>query len=404
MKNSFCLVLIAAAVVGLFSFPVRAADYPSAEIAYQQMLNSDRPESEVFLRSVRLKRIRSSAQRFLREFDKHLDELLATRHRGVRDYLEHSSYLRLLAARQLKDQEEDILEYALERAQESRKQALLARTLSEAVKNFNDPVQEFTEDDTGLLAEIDALVPFIKKQVIEPNFARAFRKDLPGFKEVYPSSGGPGQISGQEFTPNRYAITFDDGPSSEHTPEILKALTDHGLKATFFWLARATTKYPDVVQKVKQADMILANHSFHHVLLSKATDEQIAEEVLRAQQELTKDYGFAPQYFRCPYGACGAEGSKVRQTIADEKMISVIWNIDSIDWQDRNWHSVLERVQKQMKLRGRGIILFHDIHPQSVAASNHLMEELAKGVKAKTHRVLTVKQAIEELTSEGGMK
>lgn len=404
MKNSFCLALFAAAIGFLFSFQTKAADYPSAEIAYQQMLISDRPESEVFLRSIRLKRIRSGAQKFLREFDRYLDELISAPRRGAKDFLEHPSYLRLLAARQLKDQEEEILEYALDRAQADRKQVLLARTLSEAIKSMNDPVVELTEDDTGLLTEVDSLVPFIKKRVIEPNFSRAFRNDTPGSKDIYPDSGGPGQISGQEFIPNRYAITFDDGPSSEHTPEILDALNKHGLKATFFWLARATAKYPEVVQKVKQADMVLANHSFHHVLLSKATDEQVAEEISRAQQELTKDLGFAPQYFRCPYGACGGEGGKIRQTIADENMISVIWNIDSIDWQDRNPKSVLERVKKQMKLRNRGIILFHDIHPQSVAASNQLMEELAKGVKAKTHRVLTIKQAVDELTSEGGMK
>jgi peptidoglycan/xylan/chitin deacetylase (PgdA/CDA1 family) len=59
-------------------------------------------------------------------------------------------------------------------------------------------------------------------------------------------------------------------------------------------------------------------------------------------------------------------------------MIHTSWNVDTLDWQDRNANSIFERTKKQVDILGRGIILFHDIHPQSVQAVKLLIPYMKK--------------------------
>ena len=378
------------------------------EIAYRQMVTAEDPAAEVFFRSLRIARLRTAAQALLKEFDQNLDEILKEKDGQRAEPFLHPSYARLIAARELKDREEDILEYAYDRAQDVRTQTTLAKTLRDSLQELNRAPLPVEQEDRAILAEIDALVPKIRTQWLNPQFQQPMQTPTPtdpqGFKNVFPDAGYPGFLSGKEYKQGRYSLTYDDGPSSEHTLELLKVFKEADAKANFFWLARNAPRYPDVVNEVKQAGMVIANHSYNHSLLTKGTDEKLQEEIVQSQQVLTKVLGFAPKYFRCPYGGCGPNGSQVRTMIAEQKMISVIWNIDSLDWQDQNPDSVYERVKKQMELRGRGIILFHDIHPQSIAASKKILSDLAKGIKNNSQRVLTVKTAIFELSSPGGMK
>ena len=68
----------------------------------------------------------------------------------------------------------------------------------------------------------------------------------------------------------------------------------------------------------------------------------------------------------------------VRQDIANAGMVHVFWNVDTLDWQDKNPQSILARTLKQMSAYKGGVILFHDIHSQSVIASNLLMAHMKK--------------------------
>ncbi|HWB58605.1 MAG TPA: polysaccharide deacetylase family protein, partial [Chthoniobacteraceae bacterium] len=45
------------------------------------------------------------------------------------------------------------------------------------------------------------------------------------------------------------AITFDDGPSSMLTPQVLKILADRNAKATFFVTGENALSHPDIVKQ-----------------------------------------------------------------------------------------------------------------------------------------------------------
>jgi peptidoglycan/xylan/chitin deacetylase (PgdA/CDA1 family) len=199
---------------------------------------------------------------------------------------------------------------------------------------------------------------------------------------VAPGVGKGGSISGGIFPAGIWSLTYDDGPSTKYTPSVLENLKRNGIKATFFWLYQ-NAKLPELAAIVKQAGEEghgRANHSISHANLPKVSDARLFKEVAGAQEGFTQLYGEAPRFFRCPYGA-GVTSPRIRKVIADQNLIHVFWNVDTLDWQDKNPDSVVARAEKQMALLKGGIVLFHDIHPQSVIASNKLIEK----TKAKLH-------------------
>jgi peptidoglycan/xylan/chitin deacetylase (PgdA/CDA1 family) len=95
---------------------------------------------------------------------------------------------------------------------------------------------------------------------------------------------------------------------------------------------------------------------------------------------------YFPEFFRSPYGARTARTMNIiSNTIVGDandstqvdKLYHVLWTVDSLDWQDPNPESIAKRVFDQLATYGdRGIILFHDIHPQTVNAIQLVLPKL----------------------------
>ncbi len=203
------------------------------------------------------------------------------------------------------------------------------------------------------------------------------RQRTPQTDDLYPNAGGKGHITGNMFKPGYWAITFDDGPHPTHTLGMFKNMKDAGYPATFFWLSQNVLKYPEIVKQAGQMGFKRASHSYTHANLPKLNDQQLDYEINQAAVDFKKIVGNEPTFFRCPYGAC-ANNSNARAKIANRGMMHVFWNVDSLDWQDKNATSVFERAKKQMVTLNKGIVLFHDIHPQSVEASRMLTQWMKK--------------------------
>jgi peptidoglycan/xylan/chitin deacetylase (PgdA/CDA1 family) len=215
--------------------------------------------------------------------------------------------------------------------------------------------------------------------------------------KFYPSTGPNGNVMGLIFPKNVWALTYDDGPNPVHTPVILKNLEDLGIKATFFWLAENVIRYQSVVDMVKEKGMPRENHSWTHPQLPKLDAAGLNKEIIQSTEVDTKAYGEKIRFFRCPYGA-GNSVPRIRQMIADLDMIHVFWNVDTLDWQDKDPDSIVARAQKQMKAAGHGVILFHDIHPQSVIASKKLVEwSLTQKGTPNEIRWVTLPEIVDEM-------
>ena len=220
-------------------------------------------------------------------------------------------------------------------------------------------------------------------------------------KKFFPSTGSNGNIMGLIFPKGTWALTYDDGPSPIHTPKILKNLEATNTKATFFWLAQNVIQYPNIVEQAGLSGHVQANHSWSHQQLPKLSDEGLQKEIVKSTEVESKAYGTPVKFFRCPYGA-GNSVPKIRKMIADLNMIHVFWNVDTLDWQDKDPDSIVARAKKQMSSAGnKGVILFHDIHNQSVIASNKLVEwsKTLKGTENEI-RWVTLPEIVSEMNGD----
>lgn len=244
--------------------------------------------------------------------------------------------------------------------------------------------------------ELDNEIEVLSSNV---SFGSVESREPQSLAKYEPSTTRSGNIVGGSFPKNTWALTYDDGPHKEYTPKILANLEELGHKATFFWLAQNVIQYKSVVDLAREKGMALNNHSWSHANLPKMSDARLEKEIVQSTKVETAAYGEKIRFFRCPYGA-GTNITKIRQMIADQGMIHVFWNVDTLDWQDKNADSVYARAKKFMKQEGRGVVLFHDIHPQSVVASKKLMM-WADGLKGTEEEIrwVTLPEIVDEQNS-----
>lgn len=187
-------------------------------------------------------------------------------------------------------------------------------------------------------------------------------------------------------------LTFDDGPHYKNTDKILDTLKQYDAKAYFFAIGKNIGKVDNNIvtldkksKKLKRAldeGHILANHSFSHSVMTKLSKDQQQVELANTNMLIKKVSGKNVAEFRPPYGAKNQQLVDVART---EGMRSIMWNIDSMDWATPVPQTIVDNVLKELEKKKKGIILFHDIHKQSVQALPLLMEQLiAKGYKVVT--------------------
>lgn len=90
------------------------------------------------------------------------------------------------------------------------------------------------------------------------------------------------------------AMTFDDGPSAEYTPQVLDMLKARHLKATFFLVGKNVEAHPEIVRRIVAEGHEVGNHTWDHPLLSKLTDEQATDEIEKTQKAIAAACGVTP--------------------------------------------------------------------------------------------------------------
>ena len=206
------------------------------------------------------------------------------------------------------------------------------------------------------------------------------------------SDSKAGNVTGYGYPRNVWSLTFDDGPHGTYTQQILHNLKAHGMKATFFELAQQVKSLPNFMQLARDNGMDLACHSYSHQDLSKES-ANLTHEIDEAIDTNDRLMGHKEKLFRLPYGAGQGNGTRARKRIANRGLIHVFWSVDTVDWGDKNPDSVYARAMKQINAQNGGVILFHDIHPQSVIASNRVMDTL----KAKGKHLCTVQGVVDRI-------
>jgi peptidoglycan-N-acetylglucosamine deacetylase len=210
------------------------------------------------------------------------------------------------------------------------------------------------------------------EQVCRPNalgVSRTVEIDTTGGPWFGTPRGDPGFLA-----PGEVVLTFDDGPMPRYTRPILAALGAQCSKATFFMLGEMAAEYPDLVKEVAALGHTIGTHTWSHPNLKRLSDEQVRAQIESAFTVIEKAAGqpIAP-FFRYPFLS---ESESAIAYLKSRDVAQFAIDIDSFDWRTRSPHSVIARVMAGLAHRGRGIILFHDIHASTAGALPQLLSVL----------------------------
>ncbi|SHG43826.1 polysaccharide deacetylase family protein [Ornithinibacillus halophilus] len=168
------------------------------------------------------------------------------------------------------------------------------------------------------------------------------------------------------------ALTFDDGPTPDFTPQILEILKNYDAKATFFMLGVQVKQHPQIVQQVADADHEIGNHTQNHVDLTKISSGEIREELTKSNQQIKEASGDAPSLIRPPFGVYN---NNLEQIASENNTSIIMWSVDTRDW-ERNPSYVVDTVKK--KVKSGSIVLMHDTKHTTVEALPEVMNYLKK--------------------------
>lgn len=184
------------------------------------------------------------------------------------------------------------------------------------------------------------------------------------------------------------ALTFDDGPGL-YTNQILDTLEQHHAKATFFTLGRNVVEDPNTVKRAHDMGMAVGDHTWNHLMLSKASDAVAETEISRTASAIWDATGAPPFAVRPPYG-------DFSKSTPHADLPFVVWDIDSEDWKNKNAQITTNRILTAA--HPGGIVLMHDIHPSTAQALPGVVEKLQE----QGYTLVTVPELLgNQLNSEG---
>ena len=179
--------------------------------------------------------------------------------------------------------------------------------------------------------------------------------------------------SGQEHVePKVVALTFDDGPSADHTERLLDGLRERGVKASFFLLGKCIDGNEALVKQMEQDGHLIGVHGMEHTDLTRQPTKETLGQLKDARAAIAAITGRQPDYVRPPYGNWNETLEEAVETELD--MVSVFWSVDSIDWKLQDPSRIVGQVMREVE--DGDIILMHDEFAPSVEAALEIVDRL----------------------------
>ena len=169
----------------------------------------------------------------------------------------------------------------------------------------------------------------------------------------------------------RIALTFDDGPNTTITPQVLDLLQEYDIPGTFFLIGKnITPESAKIARRALEMGCEIENHSVTHSHMNQMTAEQIREEIAECTRRIAEITGKEPRYFRPPFIA-------VNQTLFDNVDLTFICGSGCEDWVPEV--SAQERARRTLANAKDGeIVLLHDMehNVNTVEALKTIIPEL----------------------------
>ena len=169
------------------------------------------------------------------------------------------------------------------------------------------------------------------------------------------------------------AISFDDGPAENYTPEILELLNKNNIKAAFFCIGNRVEKNEVLLKQVFDEGHIIGNHSYSHApMFDLFPTGKMCKDLNNMDEVTKKAIGVKPKLFRPPYGVTNPT---VRKAIINGNYIPVGWSIRSLDTMIKDKEKLFRRIAD---INPGDIVLFHDTSKTTLDILQTFIEHVQK--------------------------
>ena len=173
---------------------------------------------------------------------------------------------------------------------------------------------------------------------------------------AFPVSGAARELAGAvlcvETKKPAVALTFDDGPNPEVTPQVLDILRHHGAQATFFLVGEKAQPQLDLVRRMVEQGHAIANHTWSHLSLPLLSAAERWIELRACQSVLAPD---GAPLFRPPYGQQSLHSRWQALRLGYQV---VAFSVHAEDWLAREASWMATRLIE--RTRPGSIIILHD--------------------------------------------
>lgn len=216
-------------------------------------------------------------------------------------------------------------------------------------------------------------------------------------------------VQGVPQAMGKVALTFDDGPDPQWTPQILDILKQKQAPATFFVVGENASSNPELVRRIVEQGDEVGNHTYTHPNISLLPTNVSQLEINATQRLVEAIAGRSMRLFRPPYlgdsePTTRAEADPI-QLAQSMGYLTVGLKVDPGDWMRPAASTIVDRVMAGVtstdaEVRGQ-IVLLHDAggdRSQTVKALPALIDAL----RAKGFELVTV-SALAGLTRDQAM-
>lgn len=152
------------------------------------------------------------------------------------------------------------------------------------------------------------------------------------------------------------AVSFDDGPAANYTPEILQILKTENVKATFFCIGNRIAGNEDIIKQIHNEGHLIGNHSFsHHFWFDMYSAKKMQDDLKMMDAEMERVLGLKPKLFRPPYGVTNPN---LKKAIIKGGYTPVGWSVRSMDTVKKDEKKLFNKINAGIK--PGAVFLFHD--------------------------------------------
>lgn len=154
------------------------------------------------------------------------------------------------------------------------------------------------------------------------------------------------------------ALTFDDGPHPQYTPQLLEVLDHYSIPASFFWLGACVNRSQKIAKAIYERGHWIGLHGYDHRSFPLLTPATLKQSLQETQAAIARACCLNPSDIRDVRPPNGFFTPQTLNLLHQWHYRPVMWSVVPEDWVQPGVCVVVERVLHQVQ--NGSLIVLHD--------------------------------------------